>query len=1324
MRILALVLLLSNITFAQNEEFKVLGYECGDCHGSSGWTDLTLTGFDHSKTVFPLKDVHQMQPCTACHSGNTVQEKHNFSLAESGCNNCHIDVHGSELGSDCEQCHSNRSWQVTRQTFDHEMTRFSLLGAHNNVLCEKCHTEKPMVQFRNLTSECYECHQSDYASVSTPSHVLAKIDRDCQVCHPASNKKWLPAVFNHEEYYSLTGSHRTIDCYNCHEGLFRGTATDCRTCHIIEYNATGTATYPDAPRHALSEFFAEQCEDCHTTTNWLPVDFDHIITGYPIEGRHVEVTCDQCHGGDQGYDIPDDCHGCHQPGGIAITTILDGDYDHTTHNLPAECELCHTTLNWDQSLFQHESFLSNLCEDCHLIDHAESSEPPHGNENISTDCLLCHEAGNEWIIPVFSHFEAQTRYPLLGLHALVDCELCHQNNIYNTTPNTCQDNQCHISQYNDVANPDHVSNSYPIEYCNICHSEMGWTPSLFSHILFDACVTCHLPDYNGANDPVHDPARGFIQTCEICHNSTDTWDGAFIDHSKVNDPCVSCHLMDHIESIDPPHSNNNISTDCILCHDSGNTWDIPSFPHLDTQTRYALLGSHLSIDCELCHQNNIYNTTPNTCQDNQCHINHYNTTANPNHISYSYPIEYCDICHTELGWAPSLFSHNTSDVCVTCHLPDYSAATDPIHDPSAGFTQTCENCHASTETWDGAFLDHSKVNDPCVSCHLMNHIESIDPPHDNGNISTDCILCHESGDTWDIQPFSHLDSQTEYALFGLHVLVGCESCHQNNIYNTTPNTCQDNQCHVTHFNEADEPNHILYTYPIQYCDICHDELGWAPSIFSHNASDACVTCHLPDYSAATAPVHEPNAGYSQTCENCHTNTSTWVGAFLDHTGLTDCVSCHLADYQGTTNPNHVEKSYSQDCMECHQSTEDWLLVEIDHSNYNGPCATCHLNDFNSVTDPNHVDNEFSNECELCHLSTSVWRTDEYPHTVEIPCLVCNQSEYDNTTEPDHPTNQFDSDCMICHISNDTWIIGEYPHSLTEIACAACHMPEYTATVDPNHVENNYNLDCTTCHNSTTDWNNVTFNHTGITGEQCWNCHAGDFVGVSDPNHEANNYDHNCFVCHNSTTDWNNVTFNHTGITGDQCWNCHAGDFIGVSDPDHVTNDYDHDCTTCHNSTTDWEGVTFNHDGITGEQCINCHLGDYLDVTNPNHNAQGYPEDCTLCHNTVNWEDEFFNHLFPIYSGDHNNEWSTCTAECHINPADYVDFSCGLYGVCHDHRQSEMDDEHIGEVNGYVYESGACYECHPNGTEDDDGDDDRRRPPKAKDWRNILKNNRF
>jgi hypothetical protein len=29
----------------------------------------------------------------------------------------------------------------------------------------------------------------------------------------------------------------------------------------------------------------------------------------------------------------------------------------------------------------------------------------------------------------------------------------------------------------------------------------------------------------------------------------------------------------------------------------------------------------------------------------------------------------------------------------------------------------------------------------------------------------------------------------------------------------------------------------------------------------------------------------------------------------------------------------------------------------------------------------------------------------------------------------------------------------------------------------------------------------------------------------------------------------------------------------------------------------------------------------------------------------------------------------------------------------------MDDEH-NDVNGYIYESNACYECHPDGQADD------------------------
>ena len=33
--------------------------------------------------------------------------------------------------------------------------------------------------------------------------------------------------------------------------------------------------------------------------------------------------------------------------------------------------------------------------------------------------------------------------------------------------------------------------------------------------------------------------------------------------------------------------------------------------------------------------------------------------------------------------------------------------------------------------------------------------------------------------------------------------------------------------------------------------------------------------------------------------------------------------------------------------------------------------------------------------------------------------------------------------------------------------------------------------------------------------------------------------------------------------------------------------------------------------------------------------------------------------------------------------------------CHEHRQSEMDDEHE-RVTGYVWASPSCYGCHPDG----------------------------
>jgi len=64
--------------------------------------------------------------------------------------------------------------------------------------------------------------------------------------------------------------------------------------------------------------------------------------------------------------------------------------------------------------------------------------------------------------------------------------------------------------------------------------------------------------------------------------------------------------------------------------------------------------------------------------------------------------------------------------------------------------------------------------------------------------------------------------------------------------------------------------------------------------------------------------------------------------------------------------------------------------------------------------------------------------------------------------------------------------------------------------------------------------------------------------------------------------------------------------------------------------------------------------------------------------------------FPIYSGEHEGKWNQCS-DCHTNPSNYAVFTCL---TCH--GLTETNNQHNG-VSGYVYESNACLECHPDGS---------------------------
>ncbi len=137
------------------------------------------------------------------------------------------------------------------------------------------------------------------------------------------------------------------------------------------------------------------------------------------------------------------------------------------------------------------------------------------------------------------------------------------------------------------------------------------------------------------------------------------------------------------------------------------------------------------------------------------------------------------------------------------------------------------------------------------------------------------------------------------------------------------------------------------------------------------------------------------------------------------------------------------------------------------------------------------------------------------------------------------------------------------------------------------------------------------------------------------------------------------------------------DFVHVA---LVATHADLSCTECHGDDVQ---------NRSGWQCASCHASD-----RPAVHDDG---ECGECHSLVDWSEAGVDHslYFPI---PHRGV-DECS-ECHLDPSDRSVFSCI---DCHEHRRSEMDDEHDGEAAGYSWSSEACLDCHPNGREED-GDD--------------------
>lgn len=212
------------------------GGKCGDCHKVQTWRE---DRYDHdAKTKFPLRGKHKETACRNCHRGEAASERKKIQ-----CHQCHAldDVHREKQGKECQRCHNERGWR-DQVRFDHDMSRFPLIGLHATVPCEECHLN---AGYRETQQECKACH------ARRDVH-KGGLGPKCGQCHnPNSWKFW---QFDHDRQtkYRLEGAHKEISCESCHKQPVLDKITlprDCLGCHRGDDIHGGS--------------FGGQCERCH-----------------------------------------------------------------------------------------------------------------------------------------------------------------------------------------------------------------------------------------------------------------------------------------------------------------------------------------------------------------------------------------------------------------------------------------------------------------------------------------------------------------------------------------------------------------------------------------------------------------------------------------------------------------------------------------------------------------------------------------------------------------------------------------------------------------------------------------------------------------------------------------------------------------------------------------------------------------------------------------------------------------------------------------------------------------------------------------------------
>lgn len=284
--------------------------------------------------------------------------------------------HGPKMKIDCTTCHKTDGWnQIKEKGFNHNKTKFPLVGQHKTVDCKQCHTT---LKFEEAKTDCASCHKDIHEGT---------VGKDCARCHTSNS--WIVSnirQIHQRQGFVLLGAHAVVDCNRCHTSAslqrFDNIRSDCFSCHQSEYESTSK------PKHKELGFGTD-CARCHSMAgrDWTSngKGFDHGF--FPLTGGH-NISCESCHWDNfsKEENLSTQCTSCHSPG--PANTKYPA---HTTKYKNYECNACHNTSSWagGVSFKQHDSWGKiysgkhkgkwSSCNDCHNNDAA-----------YVANCRKCH----------------------------------------------------------------------------------------------------------------------------------------------------------------------------------------------------------------------------------------------------------------------------------------------------------------------------------------------------------------------------------------------------------------------------------------------------------------------------------------------------------------------------------------------------------------------------------------------------------------------------------------------------------------------------------------------------------------------------------------------------------------------------------------------------------------------------------------------------------------------------------------------------------------------------------------------------------------------